>query len=177
MKYFKKLEGERIYLSPVNVEDAEKYVKQLNDAKINQYLTCSNILITLNGEKDFLEKAVNEEFMFGIIKKDTDELLGNIGLTQLDYKCGTADLGIFIGEEDNLSKGYGSEAIKLLLDFAFNELRLHNVMLTVYDMNERAQKAYTKCGFKEFGRRHEARFHDGKYHDIVYMEVINDKIQ
>ena len=123
-----------------------------------------------------MEKESVEEFMFAIVKQDNDELIGNVGLDKVDYKCGTADLGIFIGEQENLSKGYGSEAIKLLVDFAFKELRLHNIMLTVYDMNERAQKAYQKCGFKEFGRRHEARFHDGKYHDIIYMEVINDKI-
>ena len=162
MRYFKKLEGEK--------------VKWLSNAKINQYLTSNNILLSLPGEREFLEKAVNEEFIFAMVKQENDELIGNIGLTKIDYKCGTAELGIFIGEEDNLSKGYGSEAIKLLIEFSFKELRLHNIMLTVYDMNERAIKAYTKCGFKEFGRRHEARFHDGKYHDIIYMEVINDKI-
>ena len=176
MKYFKRIEGERVYLSPINIDDAETYVKWLNDVKINQYLTCSNSYFSLVGEKEFLEKESSKEFMFAIVKQDNDELIGNVGLDGVDYKCGTASLGIFIGEQENLSKGYGSEAIKLLIDFAFNELRLHNIMLTVYDMNERAQKAYKKCGFKEFGRRHEARFHDGKYHDIIYMEVINDRI-
>ncbi len=176
MKYFKRIEGERIYLSPISIDDAETYVKWLNDVKINQYLSCNNSFFSLTGEREFLEKESSKEFMFAIVKQDNDELIGNVGLDGVDYKCGIATLGIFIGEQENLSKGYGSEAIKLLLDFAFNELRLHNIMLTVYDMNERAQKAYKKCGFKEFGRRHEARFHDGKYHDIIYMEVINDKI-
>ena len=130
----------------------------------------------IEGEREFLEKESTKEFMFAIINKETDQLLGNIGLHHLDYKNGNASLGIFLGDEENLGKGYGSEAIKLLISFTFNDLRLHNIMLTVYDFNERAIKAYRKCGFKEFGRRHEARFFNGKYHDIIYMEIINDKI-
>ena len=176
MKYFKKLIGEHVYLSPVNVEDAETYVKWLNDPNITQYLDNHHNLIALTGEKEFLEKESTNEFMFAIVSGEKDELLGNIGLSHIDYKNGAANLGIFLGEEKNLGKGYGSEAIKLLLGFCFNELRLHNVMLTVYEFNERAIKAYTKCGFKEFGRRHAARFHDGAYHDIIYMEIINDKM-
>ena len=176
MKYFKKLEGERIYLSPIHPDDIEIYAKWLNDAKITQFLTIHNSYVTLGGEKEFVESTQKEEFVFGIINKETDTLMGNIGLTKFDYKGGTAELGIFIGDEENLGKGYGSEAIKLLVKFGFEELRLHNIMLTVYDFNERAQKAYKKCGFKEFGRRHEARFFNGKYHDIVYMEIINPNI-
>ena len=176
MKYFRKLEGEKVYLSPINVEDYEIYTKWLNDSKISQYLTMNSHLISLTNEKEAIEMLANTEFCFAIVRSSDDTLLGNIGLSELNYKCGTAEFGIFIGEEDNLSKGYGSEAIKLLIDFAFRELRLHNIMLMVYDFNERAIHTYEKCGFKEFGRRHDALFHDGKYHDIIYMEIINPSI-
>ena len=176
MKYFKKIDGERIYLSPVNVDDTEKYVEWLNNPNITQYMSMHNSMISLCGEREFLEKEANKEFMFAIIKKENDTLLGNIGLNHIDYKNGTAELGIFIGDEDNLSKGYGSEAIKLLIDYAFNTLRLHNIMLTLLAFNERAYKAYTKCGFKEFGRRKDAIFRKGKYHDLIYMEIINERI-
>lgn len=176
MKYFKKIEGEKVYLSPINVEDAEKYVKWLNDEKINRYLTLYNSIISLTGEKELLEKVASEEFMLAIVKKDNDELLGNIGLNQIDYKNGRASLGIFIGEEENLSKGYGSEAIKLMVNYAFNNLRLHNIKLDVFEDNIRAQKAYQKCGFKEYGRRHEALFQNGKYLDEIMMEIINPNV-
>ena len=174
MKYFKKMEGEKVYLSPINLDDTELYVKWLNNPRITDFLDCNDNLITLSNEKEFLEKIANEEFTFAIVKKEDDTLLGNVGLTKIDYKNGRAELGIFIGEEDNLSKGYGSEAIKLLLEFAFNEIRLHTVMLTVFSNNPRAIKAYNKCGFKEFGRRHEAMYHNGEYLDLIYMEIINE---
>ncbi len=173
MRYFKKLSGEKVYLSPINLEDYENYVKWLNNPNITQYLDCNDSLITLSKEKELLEKIANTEFSFAIVKQEDDTLLGNVGITKIDYKNGKGELGIFIGEEDNLSKGYGSEAIKLILNFAFNEIRLHNVMLTVFSSNPRAIKAYTKCGFQEFGRRHEAIYHDGKYLDLIYMEIIN----
>ena len=173
MKYFKKLEGKRVYISPMNPEDAEIYTKWLNNSNITQYLSIHNGLVSILGEKDYVEKFSKIEFHMCIVKKENDEMIGNIALEDMDYKNGTATLGIFIGDEENLSKGYGSEAINLLTEFAFKELRLHNIKLDVYDLNARAQKAYTKCGFKEYGRRHEALFRNGEYHDIVMMELIN----
>ena len=173
MKYFRKLEGERVYLSPMNPEDIEIYTKWLNDPEILRYLNLRNSLISIVGEKEFLEKNANVEFCLSIVRSDNDELLGNISLKNIDYKNGFAELGIFIGDTNNLSKGYGSEAINLLTNYAFEELRLHTVYLTYFEENIRAQKAYTKCGFVECGRRHEALFYDGKYHDLVYMELIN----
>lgn len=175
MKYFKKIIGEHVYLSPMNPDDGEIYVKWLNDPEIVKYLSAHNSLISIVGEKEYLENYSKKEFHLCIVKLDNDELLGNIALDNIDYKSGTAELGIFIGNTNNLSKGYGSEAIKLLTDYAFNHLRLHSIYLYTLDSNERAQKAYKKCGFKEFGRRHESMFIDGKYHDLVCMELINKK--
>lgn len=81
-------------------------------------------------------------------------------------------IGVFIGEEDNRSKGYGAEALKLLLDYGFNYINLNNIMLTVKSFNERAIKCYEKVGFKEFGRRRESYFLNGKYYDDVHMDIL-----
>ena len=173
MKYFKKLVGEKVYISPMNADDAEIYAKWLNDSRITQYLSIHNSLVSIYGEKEYLENSSKKEFQLCIVKLDNDELIGNIALNNIDYKNGTCELGIFIGEEKNLGKGYGSEAIKLLTNYGFKELRLHTIYLTVLDNNERAIKSYTKCGFTDCGRRHEAMYRDGKYIDLIYMELIN----
>lgn len=173
MKYFKKIEGERVYLSPMNMEDAEVYTKWLNNPNIVQFLSIHNSLISLQSEQEYINTYCKEEFHLAIIKKENDELIGNIALERIDYKNGTCELGIFIGDEENLSKGYGSEAIKLLTNYGFKELRLHTIYLMVFGSNPRAKRAYEKCGFVECGRRHEALFVDGKYIDLVYMELIN----
>lgn len=173
MKYFKKLEGEHVYISPMNPEDTEIFTKWLNDPNITNYLSVHNGLVSLKGENEYIEEFSKREFHLSIIKKENDILIGNIALEQLDYKNGSAELGIFIGDEENLGKGYGSEAIKLLTNYGFQELRLHTIYLTVLDNNPRAKKAYEKCGFVECGRRHEALFRNGKYIDLIYMELIN----
>ena len=173
MKYFKKLEGEHVYISPMNIEDAETFTRWLNNPEITRYLTIHNSLVSLTGERNYIENFSKEEFHMSIIKKENDELIGNIALEHLDYKNGTAELGIFIGDEENLGKGYGSEAIKLLTNYGFKELRLHTIYLIVLDINPRAKKAYEKCGFIECGRRHEAMYREGKYIDLIYMELIN----
>lgn len=175
MRYFKKLVGEKVYLSPLNPDDYEIYTKWLNNSNITQYLTLHNSMVSLLGEKEYLENTSKKEFNYAIVKKENDELMGSIAFDKIDYKNGNASMGIFIGEDDNLSKGYGSEAIKLLLEFGFNELRLHNVDLSVLEGNERAMKCYKKCGFKEYGRRHEVLYRNGEYIDLIYMEIINEK--
>ena len=170
--YYKKLEGKRIYLSPMNVEDAEKYVKWMNDRKVTDGIASTAKLINTISEKAWIEKIMERgAFTFSIVLKENDELVGNCGIMDFDAIHGTGTLGIFIGEEEYRSNGYGAETIELLLDFAFNQLRCHNIDLGVFDFNERAIACYKKVGFKEYGRRHECYFLDGKWHDAIKMEV------
>ena len=172
MKYFKKIVGERLYLSPMNVEDAETYVNWLNSRNVSDNLGMTASVVRVPGEKEYIESKKSNDYDFSIVLND-DTLIGNISLMHVDNVSGKATLGIFIGDESNRNKGYGTEAIKLLVDYGFNILRLHNIDLNVFDFNEQAIKSYEKAGFKEYGRRHESYFLDGKYHDEISMEIIN----
>lgn len=173
--YFKKIVGEKVYLSPRSVEDAEKYVKWLNNFEIAKYLGNQfTKTITVDGEKEYLSRVSSNSYDFAIVDKETDELIGSISLMDVNNVSRTAELGIFIGEEDHLSRGYGSEAIKLLLDFGFNHANLNNIMLKAIGFNKRALRAYEKCGFKVFGTWPKADFVDGEYHDLVYMYILKD---
>jgi len=96
-------------------------------------------------------------------------------LNDIDNIRRTATLGIFIGEDENRSKGYGTEVLKLLLDYGFNYMNLHSIKLTVFDFNERALRCYKKCGFKETGRHRENRFINGKYYDTISMDILENE--
>ena len=173
MKYFKKLVGERIYLSPVNMEDVETYVKWLNDFKVTDGVGRSGLMLTIEGEKEWLENAIKENsYIFAIVDLETDKIIGNCGIENINGKDRIGTLGIFIGEEKNRSKGYGAEALRLLLDYGFNYLNLNNINLGVMSFNERAIACYKKVGFKEYGRRRESYFLNGKYYDHVYMDIL-----
>ena len=174
MKYFKKIVGERLYLSPMNIEDAETYVKWMNDRKVTDNLGNTKSVCRVPGEKEYIESRKSSDYDFSIVLND-DTLIGNISLMDVDLVSRKATLGIFIGDELNRSKGYGTEAMKLLVDYGFNILGLHNIDLNVFAFNKGAIKAYEKVGFKEYGRRHESYFLDGKFHDEISMEIINER--
>ena len=99
MKYFKKLLGEKIYLSPRNTEDVEKFTEWMNDFETTDYLGRSGALVTIDAEKKYLEEHIKDESTFGIIELETDKLLGSISLEDINHINRTATLAIFIGDK------------------------------------------------------------------------------
>jgi RimJ/RimL family protein N-acetyltransferase len=119
--------------------------------------------------------GLQDAMVFTITTNQGNRPIGNVALQDIDYRSRTAEFGIYIGEPDCRGQGFGTEATRLLLEFAFNILGLHNVMLRVYEYNPGAVRAYEKAGFHEFGRRRKAQFMDGRFWDVIFMEcVAND---
>ena len=188
MPYFEKIPGERIYLSPMDPGDLEIYTKWLNDVEVTRWLGQYSAVYSLPAERAWLENATKDvnNYLFAIVLRDGDRLIGNIGLVDLNQIHRRATLGIFIGQAEDRSKGYGAEAIRLLLGYGFNWLGygfnwlgygfnwlgLRNIDLHVDSENARAIACYTKAGFKEYGRRHGVKFRDGAWHDDVLMEAL-----
>jgi RimJ/RimL family protein N-acetyltransferase len=176
MKYFKKITGKKCYLSPMNMNDFDQYTEWLNDLSTTKYLSLSSVNITLEAEKKALEN-LSRGHNYAIIDCETDKLIGTVGLMDMDTTDRSAEIGIFIGNKDFLSKGYGTEAINLLLDYSFNVLNFKNIMLKVFSYNKRAVSCYQKCGFKIIGKRRKAHFYAGKYHDIIYMDMLSSEFE
>ena len=177
MKYFKKLLGDNIYLSPRSIEDVEKYTEWLNDFETTDYTGRSGMIYTLEAEKRYLEDCAiaENEAGFAIIDLKKDKIIGTCGLNQIDNINRTAVLGIFIGDKEERNKGYGTEAMNLILDFGFNYLNLHSIKLDLIEVNKRALRCYQKCGFKEYGRRRKCRFVNGKYYDLIGMDILAEE--
>ncbi len=175
VKYFKKVVGERIYLSPINTEDVEVYTKWLNDFDISGNLGCYSHMTSLVSEQKRLEKIALEGHDYAIILKENDELLGNVNLFEINHIARSASIGLFIGKKENRGKGYGAEALKLMLDYGFKTLNLKNVLLMVDSDNELGVACYKKVGFKEIGCRRECEYKNGRYIDIVYMDILKNE--
>ena len=175
MKYFKKLVGDRIYLSPRNSEDVEKCTEWLNDFETTDYTGRSGILTTLDGERKYLEENSNPEATFVIVTLEDNKMIGTVSLEDINWINRTATLGIFIGDKEFRSKGYGTEAIRLILEYGFKYMNLYNIKLDLMEFNERALKCYEKCGFKEYGRRRKCKFVNGKYYDSISMDILADE--
>ena len=173
MKYFKKITGDSIYLSPINVDDLEMYTKWMNDVEVVSNLGTYHRMFSLSNEKSALESLTKDGQNYAIILDDGDLLIGGISLNEVNHIYRTATAGIFIGEAEHRGRGFGTEAMRLMIDYGFKTLNLHNIMLTVNSENMRAIACYKKVGFTEFGRRRESRYVDGRYLDSVYMELLD----
>ena len=179
MKFFKKLVGDNLYLSPrsVNEEIVEKFTEWLNDFETTDYMGKSSKLVTIADEIKHFENPKEDECVFFIIRLEDNEVIGVIGLHNIDNINRRATLGIFIGDKSGRNKGYGTESIKLILEYGFKYLNLNNINLDVMEFNQRAQACYKKCGFKEYGRRRKAEFLYGKYYDRVSMDILAEEFE
>ncbi|NLG74290.1 MAG: GNAT family N-acetyltransferase [Chloroflexi bacterium] len=101
-----------------------------------------------------------------------DRLIGFIGLGGIHWNHGDAFVGIGIGEREYWGKGYGTDAMRVLLRFAFEELNLHRVSLTVFEYNPRAIRSYEKAGFAVEGRVREFVHRGGRRWDMICMGIL-----
>jgi len=175
MRYFKKIVGERLYLSPMHTGDAEIYTQWLNDASVSDNLGTYTKMISLASEEKALERMACEGHNYAMVLLSGDRLIGNISLMEIDGISRRATIGLFIGDAENRGKGYGAEALRLLLGYGFRTLNLHNVMLHVHADNAQAIACYQKVGFREFGRRREALFKKGSYIDVIHMDILDSE--
>jgi len=116
-------------------------------------------------------KASPESVNFDIHERNGMRLVGDCGIFDIDRVAGTAECGILIGEKDCWNRGYGTETMVLLAQYAFDTLGLCNLMLHVYDFNTRAIAAYRRAGFHEAGRRRHIR-HGGQLVDEIIMDIL-----
>lgn len=170
--YFKKMVGEKCYLSPINVEDYQECTKWINDMEASIGMVFASGLITPIQERQILDGLANTDFNFAIVDLETNELVGTIGFPKVDYINRIAEFGIFIGNKEYWRKGYGVEATQLVLDFGFNILNLNNIYLKVYSYNHPAIKCYKKAGFKEAGRIRESKQIAQEKYDEIYMDIL-----
>lgn len=168
--------GERIILRDYRKEDLSYMRKWVNEYEITKYL--SNVFLyphSITDTENFLEfmlKGSPNTRGFVIAHKGTQEYIGQLDLLKIDWPNRNASIGITIGTKENLGKGYGTEAIQILQEFAFNRLNLNKLELEVMDYNQRAISCYKKCGFIEEGRIRESHFINGKYTDRIFMGVL-----
>jgi RimJ/RimL family protein N-acetyltransferase len=173
MAYYKKIAGKKCYLSPIDMNDAEKFTGWLNDPEVTINLDNLSRSLTLEEEKEFLQSiSKSNNMIFGIIDNSTDKIIGTCGLHGVNYIDGTAEFGIFIGDKDSWGKGFGMEATRLIIDYGFSVLNLHNIYLRVFEFNKRAIRVYEKCGFKVIGKRREAKRIAGKRYSVIFMDIL-----
>jgi len=173
MKYFPKINWDKIYLSPINPDDYEIFAKWNNDSRITDWTHWTPRMISLQKQKDFLEESSkNGNYQFVIVKKDDDSPLWMVWLYHIKRTNRTAELWIMIWEFDEHNKWYWTDAINAVLKFAYHTLDLYNICLDVKSFNKKAITCYKKCGFKEIWTRHHCEYCNGERYDLILMEIL-----
>ncbi len=171
------LAGERISLCPLRKKDAPLYVKWFNNAEITDNLALMRPM-TLEREEEGLDRLLNSdpsrEFVVGIWLNEPWQLIGGVGLHGIDSRNQKAEPGIFIGDKSLWGHGHGSEALQLVIEYAFDTLNLHKLTIRYYGHNERAGKVYARLGFREVGRYTRHLFIRGSWQDEVFMELFRE---
>nr|WP_317413331.1 GNAT family protein [uncultured Solibaculum sp.] len=172
------LTGQRVVLREYRQEDIEPIQGWVNDPDITRFLDGAVFLYprSIQQTRSFVEenaRAGGPNFV--IAHRHSDEYIGQLELSGVDYRHGVASLGIVVGGKGCRGKGYGSEAIGLALEFAFRQMNLNRVELWVREDNDIALKCYRSCGFVEEGRRRSCYAVDGVRKDLVLMGILQDE--
>jgi RimJ/RimL family protein N-acetyltransferase len=170
--------GERIYLRPVCREDVnENYRSWMNDPDVVQYLESRFRAYTIEDLIAYVDKvSADPDMVFmAIVVKSGDIHIGNVKLGPINRVHRVADMGIIIGERDHWGQGYATEAIQLMVRYAFDQLNLHKVTAGIYANNTGSEKAFLKAGFQQEGLLRQQYLYEEKYIDAGIYGIINPR--
>ena len=146
-------ENNRIKLEPITKNETSLIVKWRNNENVRKnFIFQEEFTEQMHNNWMDTKVASGEVVQFIIRVKETNKPIGSVYFRDIDYKKSQAEYGIFIGEDDERGKGYGSEAAKMALYYAFSELGLKNIFLRVFADNEFAIKSYESVGFQKEDR-------------------------
>jgi diamine N-acetyltransferase len=168
--------GQRVGLGALRRDLIPTYVRWRSDLEVLRGLGESDQVPTVEAMEAWYERATtpgNGEVHFTIYDLNDLAPVGTALLVRVDRRAGTAEFGLTIGERRN--QGLGTEATKLVLDWAFTAMGLHNVLLVTFSWNLPAIRAYSKAGFREIGRRRGAVVTLGQRYDQVLMDAVADE--
>lgn len=171
-------DGKLVRLRGYRKEDISLKLSYINDPEVMRYLESGiPYPLTLNEEIKWFEaiSAFKDSYRFAIEAIDSSHYIGECGINSIDWKNSVASAVIFIGDKEYRGKGFGTEAMKILLYFVFNQININKVRLNVYSFNVRAIKSYEKCGFKKEGILRQEIFRDGKYYDTIVMGLLREE--
>jgi [ribosomal protein S5]-alanine N-acetyltransferase len=171
------IELELVILRPLEREDINQLYIFRNDYEITRQLGGFSSGFSHTALKEWLEfhRQRNDEILWAIATKTDNLCIGHVGLYQIDYRVRKAEFGILIGDKNKQGKGIGKSVSCAVLNYAFQQLNLHKVSLSVLATNERAIKLYQAIGFQKEGILRHDQFRDGQYVDSILMSCLESE--
>lgn len=164
-----------IFLRLMTAEDTDDIVSWRNSEKVRKRFIYQGTF-TREGHENWIRTMVEtgKVVQMMICEIPTGKAVGSVYVRDIDATHHKAEYGIFIGEDDARGKGYGTAAARMMIQYCFEELKLHRLFLRVYAENTRAIRSYEKAGFEKEAYLRDDVFIDGEYKDIVLMGIIQE---
>lgn len=169
--------GKLVRLAVFDPEHDAPHMARWNQDSEYQQLASSGpaTLWTEKQIQEWMEKHSDDMYAFTIRSLDDDRVIGEIDLSEINWCARDACVGIGIGEREFWGKGYGTDAMNLILRYAFGSLNLNRVSLNVFEYNPRAIQCYSKAGFREEGRLRQWMRRAGERYDLIYMGILREE--
>ena len=168
--------GEHVILRAFERDDAERCYRWMNDPNIVRTLK-SRYPIAFQNEIEWLDRAMQpnaNERHFAIERKDDRTHIGNASIHDIEWVSRTAAFGLFVGEPSAWNRGFGGDAIRTLVRFAFDEMNLRKLRISVFEYNDRAKHVLETQGFVQEGRLRREFYREGSYHDLLILSIFRD---
>ncbi|WP_082415837.1 GNAT family N-acetyltransferase [Numidum massiliense] len=172
----KYIEGKKVYLRPYEPEQDRETLYQAMFVQESNLFTGTTRPFSRKQIAQHLERiATGDESRvdFVIVRQMDDKAVGEVVLNDIERR--NANIRIALFDHANFNKGYGTEALRLMLDFGFGMLQLHRIELGVYDHNTRGIYVYEKLGFTKEGVLREHLFYNHRYYDLIIMSMLEDE--
>jgi len=169
------LRGKLVYLRPFEKRDLESLHHAIHDEEI-RYMTGTRNKSTMEQLYDYFERinSDDERRDFAICLCESDEIAGDLSIMDIDPFNHKAGFRIALHDRNHLNKGYGTEAVKLALQYAFEELKLNRLQLEVFSHNARGIRSYEKAGFKQEGVIRQSLYYNDQYSDEIIMGMLKE---
>lgn len=169
--------GEKIVLRALEDKDNEMLLSIINDPSMEYLLGGWSFPISKQDQKTWFDslKYNDKELRCTVEILENGEAIGVVMLTDIDYKNGNAEIHVKLLNNEHRKKGFGTEAIRCLIHYAFSELRLHTIYARISEHNIASKKLFEKCGFTMEGLLKDRLYKKGKYINILSYSVVNSE--
>ncbi len=170
------LESDRLYLRPVEPEDLPAVMRWVNNPEVRGMI--GEVRPTSRHDAEEWLKRVQEDrdrAWFVVVVKETGRVIGEAGLLRIFPAWRQTDMTVIIGDKEYWGQGYGTEAGRLVLDYAFGNLNMHRVSIGVVGWHEQALRFWEKLGFRREGVQREAYYYNHRYSDFVMMGILEEE--
>ncbi|MFA7637447.1 MAG: GNAT family protein [Monoglobales bacterium] len=169
------IKGEKVLLRAIEMKDAGILQAMMNDEAIEEMMWGYSFPVSMHQQEAWIEKLPTDNSVFRAMIDVGEKAIGTIILSDIDLRNGSAEIHIKLASDAERGKGFGTDAVRSLVKYAFNELRMNCIYCKVKEDNIASKKMFEKCGFVQEGRLRSRVYRHGRYYDFFEYSILKSE--